>query len=170
MTSQSPTFSARLFYSYCHKDAQYKNSMERSLALLKSQGLLNDWSDQSILPGQKISQSIKKKIDEADIIVFLLSQNFIASTECLKEWERAKQLAAKGKLLFRIPIILKHCAWLDMLAKDDVKALPNDGEPVNKFDDEDMDLTRFSGPLISFRERSPKWGKKCLKLFCNGSK
>ena len=137
MTSQSPTFSARLFYSYCHKDAQYKNSMERSLALLKSQGLLNDWSDQSILPGQKISQSIKKKIDEADIVVFLLSQNFIASTECMKEWERAKQLTAKGKLLFRIPIILKHCAWLDMLAKDDVKALPNDGEPVNKFDDED---------------------------------
>ena len=30
-----------------------------------------------------------------------------------------------------------------------------------------VDLTHFSGQLISFRERSPKWEeKKCLELFC----
>ena len=136
MTGQQSTFSIRLFYSYCHKDEQYRDSMEKALALLKQQSILIQWSDQSILPGQKISEIVRQKIDEADIIAFLLSQDFIASDECMKEWNYAKQLAASEKPLFRLPIILKDCAWTDLLANDDVKALPKDGNPVVKYEDE----------------------------------
>lgn len=136
MTSQPPTFPVHLFYSYCHKDNLHRENMEQSLASLKTQGLLKSWSDQYILPGQSISKSIKKEMDKADIIVFLLSKNFIKSVECMKEWENAKQLAAQGKLLFRIPIILEDCLWQKMLVgDDDVKALPKDGKPVVKFTD-----------------------------------
>ena len=76
-------------------------------------------------------------MDEADILVFLLSPDFIASDECMKEWEYAKQLVARGKPIFRIPIILRECAWQDLLRNDDIKALPNDGKPVATFDDKD---------------------------------
>ena len=79
MESKNPTFHATLFYSYCHKDEKYRESMETSLALLKREGLLDDWSDQKILPGQSISQKIEEKINEADIMVFLVSQHFIES-------------------------------------------------------------------------------------------
>ena len=133
MTSQKPTFKVDLFYSYCHKDARYRQSMEKALALLKRNGLLKSWSDQSILPGQSISKRVREKMDRADIMVFLLSQNFFASEECMKEWDYAKQLGTKNRLLFRIPIILVDCAWHDMLASDDLRALPEDGIPVDKF-------------------------------------
>ena len=132
MNSKNSTFHATLFYSYCHKDEKYRESMETSLALLKKEGLLNDWSDQNILPGQSISRKIEEKINESDIMVFLVSQHFIASDECMKEWERAGQIEA-DKLLFRIPIILTDCAWKDMLSGDDLKALPKDGKPVSNF-------------------------------------
>ena len=138
MTSQQSIFPMRLFYSYCHRDEQYRDSMEKALALLEQQSLLKQWSDQSILPGQTISTSVRKKMDEADIIVFLLSQDFIASDECMKEWNYAKQLAAPGKPLFCIPIILKDCAWKDLLASDDAKALPKDGKPVAGFVDHNV--------------------------------
>ena len=137
MKSNSTTCPINLFYSYSHKDAQYRNNMETALSLLRRDNLLKDWSDQNILPGQFISKEVRKKMDEADILVFLLSPDFIASDECLKEWEYAKQLVARGKLIFRIPIILRACAWQDLLINDDIKALPNDGKPVASFDDKD---------------------------------
>lgn len=137
MSKRQHTLPIRLFYSYCHKDERYRESMEKALALLKREQALNSWSDRSILPGQKISQKISKEMEESGIMVFLLSQNFIASAECLKEWENAKQLTGNGKLLFRIPIILEACSWVDMLGKDDIKALPKDGKPVSGFDSAD---------------------------------
>lgn len=137
MTQRQSTFPVNLFYSYCHLDQQYRESMEDALAQIKNDNLLKSWSDQNILPGQPISTSIKKKMDEADIMVFLLSQNFIASGECRKEWQYAKSLSEQDKLLFRIPIILKPCPWEDMLSDDDVKALPGDGKPISGFADTD---------------------------------
>ena len=127
----------RLFYSYCHKDACYKAAMEAALARLKRDGLLQSWSDQEILPGQSISSEVRAKMDEANIIVFLFSPDFIASTECMKEWDYAKTLADRGKPLFRIPVIVRPCAWLDVLKGDDIKALPNDGNPVSSYSDAD---------------------------------
>ena len=111
--------------------------MEDALAQLRKDGLLKDWSDLNILPGRSISEKIREKMDEADIFMFLLSRDFIGSNECMKEWEYAKQLSAEGKLIFRIPIILRDCSWPDLLDKDDVKALPDDGKPVANFDSED---------------------------------
>ena len=137
MKSDDTAFYANLFYSYSHKDAQYKKDMETALSLLKRNNLLKDWSDRNILPGQTISKEIRKKMDEADIWAFLLSPNFIASDECLKEWKYAGQLAAAGKPIFRLPIILRDCSWEDFLSNDDIKALPEDGEPVANFENKD---------------------------------
>ena len=130
-------FYVNLFYSYSHKDARYRQNMENALAQLRTDGLLKDWSDLNILPGRSISEKIREEMDEADIFVFLLSPDFISSNECMKEWEYAKQLYTEGKLIFRIPIILRDCSWQDLLGKDDVKALPDDGKPVANSDSED---------------------------------
>ena len=119
--------------------------METALSLLKQQDLLKDWSDQDILSGQTISKEIREKMDEADIFVFLISPNFIASNECMKEWGYAEQLAAEGKPIFRIPIILRDCPWEDFLSDDSIKALPQDGIPVGRF-----------------RNKEPH-GSKCMK-------
>ena len=137
MQSDRNRFYANLFYSYSHEDAPYRSNMEKALAQLRTDGLLKDWSDLKILPGQSISKKIRERMDEADIFVFLLSPDFITSDECMKEWEYAKQLSAEGELIFRIPIILRDCSWKDFLGKDDVKALPDDGKPVANFDSED---------------------------------
>ena len=127
----------QLFYSYSHRDAEYREAMERALAMLKRDGLLQDWSDQAILPGQSISSEVRAKMDEADIIVFLFSPDFICSSECMKEWDYARTLADRGKPLFRIPVIVRPCPWLDVLKHDDVKALPKDGNPVSNYSDAD---------------------------------
>ena len=138
MSTQNAGYTLDLFYSYSHRDSRHKESMEKALSLLRRSGRLIDWSDQSILPGRSISNVVQGKMDNADIIVFLLSPDFIASEECMKEWKRAEQLAHDNPLLFRIPIIVRDCAWKDLLVYDDLKALPDDGISVSSFPDQDV--------------------------------
>ena len=133
---QSP-LAIQLFYSYCHKDGSFRDSMETSLATLKRDGLLENWSDRQILPGQSISKKVRTKMSQADILVFLFSPDFIESEECMKEWEFAKTLATGDKQVIRIPIILRTCAWKNILKNDDILALPTDGQPVTSYTDAD---------------------------------
>ena len=127
-------FAAKLFYSYSHRDKRYREDMEKSLANLRQRKLLSEWSDNEILPGQNIPEAILTQMENTDIFVFLLSQNFIASNECMREWARAKEIESTGRPIFRIPIILEQCAWRDLLEEDVVKALPDDGYPVCEFE------------------------------------
>ena len=138
MSSKSK-FSVKLFYSYSHKDILYREQMELSLALLRDQdGILDDWSDHKILPGQKISERIEERMRESDIFVFLLSKEFIASGECRKEWKFACELAKKKPSIHLVPIILSDCSWKDLNGMSGLKALPDDATPVKEFPNEDV--------------------------------
>ena len=137
MKTDVNTFHANLFYSYSHKDENYRSNMETALSQLGRDKLLKEWSDHMILPGQQISEKIKEKMNETDIFVFLLSPDFIDSDACIEEWEYAKQLDNEGKPIFRIPILLRDCSWEDFIKNDDVKGLPYDMNPVASPDQED---------------------------------
>ena len=125
-----------LFYSYSHEDEEFRDGMETALALLNRDGLLNEWHDRKILPGQRLNDEIKKHMERSDILVFLFSNEFFASDACVEEWEYAKRLASEGKPIVRIPIICRVCPWSDFL--DGVLALPKDGIPITSYADQDV--------------------------------
>ncbi|MXZ01761.1 toll/interleukin-1 receptor domain-containing protein [Candidatus Poribacteria bacterium] len=137
MSSSPSSYVASLFYSYSHQDSQHRDAMERSLSVLKAEGLLHDWSDKSVLPGQSISGTIDPQLDSADIVAFLLSPDFLASQACTGEWDRAKNRSSGQDPLFRIPIVVRPCDWQQFLGDDDLLALPYDGQPVVSFTDTD---------------------------------
>ena len=137
MTVQKSNYSVRLVYSYSHKDSKHRQDMETALSQLTREGILVDWSDSSILPGQGISAEFQRKLAQADVVVFLLSPDFLASEECMNEWARARLLASDNARLVRIPIILRPCAWKDFMGQEDLKALPTDAQPVTEFSNPD---------------------------------
>ena len=130
----------KLFYSYSHRDMRFRENMKKSLDLLERERLLEGWSDQQIVPGRPIPPAIRAKMNQADIMMFLFSPAFISSEECMKEWNYAKELASSGKLLYRVPIIVRPCAWLDVVQsseEDNLKALPDDGKAITEFSNRD---------------------------------
>lgn len=137
MSTQASAYKVRLFYSYSHADAAYREVMEKALSQLRNDNLLDDWSDEAIVPGKSISEEIRREISDAEIVVFLLSNDFINSGACRSEWKQAQARSRNEQRLFRIPIILRPCPWLDFLGDDDVKALPTDGTPIACFKDAD---------------------------------
>ena len=130
-------YKVSLFYSYCHKDEYFRQRMETALTLLNENGVLVEWSDRKITLGTPFSPQIIEKLDSAELVVFLISPDFLASEPCKDEWKRAKKNAVKtGQRL--VPIILKECSWMDFDNMKEYLALPRDGRPIERWDNENV--------------------------------
>ncbi len=68
-----------LFYSYSKQDEKYLNDLKKYLSLLTRIGLIRDWSDHDIEPGSQWEGIIDDKIKGAQIILFLVSVDFLTS-------------------------------------------------------------------------------------------
>src|SRR6266699_3179903 len=71
-----------VFYSYAHKDASWRNELEKHLSLLHRQGLITAWHDRHILPGTDWAQAIDEHLERASVILLLISADFLASDYC----------------------------------------------------------------------------------------
>ena len=69
----------KLFISYSSKNTAFMRRFVTHLEPLKRNGAIDYWHDRMIEPGTKWDESIKKELELSDIIVFLLSPDFIAT-------------------------------------------------------------------------------------------
>lgn len=127
----------KLFISYSHLDEKpYIEQFKKHIAPLKDNGLIKEWYDRKILPGEDYQNKIDNNLEDADIICLFISANFLSSDECKKEKKKALGLRKK-KGISVIPIILSHCGWLDDKDISKLLALPIDGKPVSSFQNMD---------------------------------
>ena len=134
---------ANLFFSYSHKDEELRNELEVHLSMLKRQGLIRAWHDRRIAAGEDIHSSISAELEEADIILLLVSANFLASDYCYdKEMERALEKDSEGSAKV-IPVILHPCDWQNA-PFGHLRATPLDGNPVSMFPNKDEALSQIA--------------------------
>ncbi len=125
-----------VFCSYCHEDEKLKNKLLNHLASLKRQNIIEDWNDREIIPGQDWQQEIDGKIRTADLVLLLVSSDFIASKYCFEEELTIALERHESKNCVVLPIILRPCHWHETpFAK--IQSLPKDGHPITKWNDED---------------------------------
>lgn len=130
---------ASVFFSYSHKDEGLRDQLETHLALLKNQGLIDAWYDRRIVAGSDVDDSIFEKLETADIILLLVSSDFLSSTYCYsREMQRAMERhdAEEARV---IPVILRHCDWHGA-PFGKLMAAPRDGKPVTSWPDRDEAL------------------------------
>jgi len=122
----------KLFFSYSHKDESIRNELEVHLAMLKHQGVIEPWHDRRIVGGDDFANVISEQLDQADIILFLVSPHFLASRYCYDiEVTRALE-RHDAKEARVIPIIVDPCEWKEApFAR--LAALPIDGKPISKY-------------------------------------
>src|SRR5262245_50373765 len=82
----------KIFYSYSHKDEGLRNELEKHLSVLKRSGVIAGWHDRKIVRGAEWSSEIDEHLETADIILLLVSSDFIASDYCYEiEMKRAME-------------------------------------------------------------------------------
>lgn len=130
---------ARVFVSYSHVDEELRNQLEVQLAMLKRQGLVELWHDRRMLAGDHLDWTISNELDEADIILLLVSPDFLASDYCYKiEKGRALQRHRAGQARL-ISVILRPCDWTHT-DLGQYLVTPTDGKPVTRWPDRDEAL------------------------------
>jgi len=126
-----------IFFSYSHKDEPFREQLETHLSMLKRQGLIKPWHDRMITAGDEWKGQIDDNLNAADIVLLLVTANFLASDYCYDiEMTRAIERHEIGEARV-IPIILAPVeGWMHSpFAK--LQVLPKDGKPVTKWDDRD---------------------------------
>lgn len=125
-----------LFFSYSHIDEALRDQLETQLALLKRQGVIETWHDRRIGAGEAFGQAIDSHVDADDIILLLVSPDFLASDYCYeREMARAMARHEKGEAVV-IPVILRACDWHGA-PFGKLNATPRDGRPVTLWPDRD---------------------------------
>jgi hypothetical protein len=118
-----------LFFSYSHADASLRDLLEKHLSGLQRQGIISSWHDRRITAGTELDEAIDSHLDAADIILLLISPDFIASDYCYeREMNRAMERHQKGEARV-IPVILRPCDWHG-LPFGKLLATPTDGRPI----------------------------------------
>lgn len=134
---------ANLFFCYSHKDEEFRNELEVHLSMLKRQGLINAWHDRRIGAGDDIHSSISNELENADVILLLVSASFLASDYCYdREMKRALEKNSEGAVQV-IPVIIHPCDWTSA-PFGSLRASPPDGKPVSMFANQAEALTQIA--------------------------
>lgn len=121
-----------VFCSYSHRDERLRDKLETHLAGLKREGMISTWHDRRIGAGREWAREIDERLNTADIILLLVSANFMASdySNDVEIRKALKQHKAGGARV--IPIILQPVDW-QSAPFGKLQALPSDGKPVTRW-------------------------------------
>jgi len=101
----------KIFISYSHKDAEFKDMLVEQLRVLELEGFCDLWVDSRIQTGTDWLPQIEKVIEEADIAVLMVSAGFLTS-----QFIRGKEVPAilqrrEKQGLKVLPLFVKPCPW-----------------------------------------------------------
>lgn len=126
-----------IFFSYAHEDETLRDELAKHLKNLERQGIIQSWHDRQILPGAEWDHSIDTHLDTADVILLLVSNDFIASDYCYDvEIKRAMERHEAGDAIV-IPVILRPVDWQGTPFSK-LQALPKNATPITTWTNQDQ--------------------------------
>jgi hypothetical protein len=118
-----------IFFAYSREDSELRERLDKHLSGLKRRNYINTWFDGQIEAGTEWEKEIDFALSKADIILLLISADFIASDYCFDvEMKKAISRHEKGDAVI-IPIILHPCDWSD-LPFSKIQGLPQNGKAI----------------------------------------
>jgi hypothetical protein len=109
------------------------------LSLLKRQGFVTLWHDRNINAGTNWSNSVDQHLQSSEVILLLISADFIASDYCYSIEMRCAMDRRDREEAIVIPIILRPVDWKSA-PFGQIQALPKDAKPIVTWSDIDQAL------------------------------
>ncbi len=133
-----------VFFSYAHQDEGLRDRLATHLKLLQRERKIHPWQYRDITGGQEWEGQIHQHLRKADIILLLISPDFIGSDYC---WDvevdfamrRHKEGAART-----IPVVLRPTDW-SSAPFHKLQALPRHAKAITTWSNQDealVDVTR----------------------------
>ena len=133
-----------VFISYSHKDDELRDELAKHLMILHREGIIETWYDREISAGSDWEEQIKQNLQQARIILLLISANFIASDYIWDIEVKNAMVRHRSGGCTVIPVILKPCDWMST-PFGKLQALPKGAKPISVWENRDdafMDITQ----------------------------
>jgi hypothetical protein len=131
--SDTPQKVLQLVILYAPEDGDYRNRIITFLAQLEKEKLINIWTEQDITPGDHRDNIFSKKLEDAKLILLLISSDFFNGYNSYIE--KAIELHKSNDARV-IPILLRPCFWENSLSS--LETLPkSELTYVSRFTDKD---------------------------------
>lgn len=128
------------YLSYAHEDEALAEQLQKHLIPLRRQTSGIVILDTPIRPGSEWSRELDHNINRADIIILLISADFLASDYVYSvEMKRALE-RHYAKEAYVIPVILRPVVW-NATPFNRLQVLPSNGKPVTTWPNEDDAFT-----------------------------
>jgi small GTP-binding protein len=122
----------RLFISYSHKDDVFMDELRGALVPYERTGELEVWADPLIEAGELWEPKIFKHLNRAEIVVLLLSHDFVRSYFCMeKELATAIQRQERGERCEIVPVVIRACRF-DKMPLGKIQAILPSGRPIDE--------------------------------------
>lgn len=128
---------AKLFFSYSHKDEVLRDKLQTHLEMLRRSKAIETWHDRKILAGDELDGAIDPNMEEADVILLLVSADFLASRYCYDVEVKRAMERHEARTARVIPVILRPCDWQEDTPFRKLLAAPKDGLPITIWPNED---------------------------------
>jgi formylglycine-generating enzyme required for sulfatase activity len=138
----------KVFVSYSHQDDVLRKELCTHLSGLERSKLIKLWLDRDIEAGLEWASEIDQNLEQAAIILLLVSADFIASEYCYSiEMTRAVALHEAGTTKV-IPVIIGACDWTSA-PFGKLQAIPPDNQAVATWGNGDKYARATAWTLVS---------------------
>ena len=141
------------FLSYAHEDTKWCEDVLRHIGWLRHSGQIAAFHDRELKPGERWDDRIKGELAASEIVIALISPNFMDSRYCcLDELQPAidRHDAGQGDL---VPIVCDH---VDLGPLSPHQCLPqddkNDLKPLRDWDNPNLPLARCAAKIRALVE------------------
>ena len=126
----------RVFVSYDRKDEGLRKELAKHLSTLERSREIASWDNSCIEPGEEAEEQISRNLASAQIILLLVSPDFVASDELWQLWVEQAIARHQAGAAQVIPIILRPCDWQGT-PLEGIAPLPKDSKPITRWEDQD---------------------------------
>lgn len=125
-----------VFLCYAPEDRDLMHKLRSQLHILQLQGHINIHDNQDIVAGLDRQAEIDKRIQQAAIILLLVSPSFITSSDCYAQMKQALKRRGQAKV---IPILLKAID-LEGTPLEKIQGFPRNRKPIANLSSAEQDM------------------------------
>ena len=159
------------FISYASEDKYFCERLLAHLKVFERSGLFATFYDQMITAGEDQLDRISSELDNAEVIIFLLSADFLNSDYCwdIEMVKAFRKLASDQSII--IPVLTRAVAGLEYTPFHYLQYLPKNGVPIDQWSNKEEAYSQLAneikrliriddGQLRSNAKKFITWGLK----------
>jgi hypothetical protein len=152
------TAPAKVFLAYSNLDSKFRHELEQQLNLLSRKRQVSWWGEHQLIPGDERLETISDALEQADIILILVSIHFLANEFCWSDLLEKAIARHKRHEALVIPIYVRPCPWEDTPVAA-LQGVPREAKPISDWSDRHKAWTEVARGL---QQALDAWrGKQC---------